>query len=115
MDSSTMIEIYNDFFKQANYSHTQSIFCEKVFGIDLTQDGFSDKKQLDFMIELLKLSEKDLCLDIGCGNGRISNYINQKTGASIDGIDSSENAIKFANEFFGKEILLLFKLHEYHG
>ncbi len=104
----SMAEIYDDFYKYANESVAHSKFCERVFGIDLSQDGFSDKNQLDYMIEKLNVTQNDRCLDVGCGNGKIANYVSSKTNAFIDGIDSSGNAIQYASLFENRNSRLRF-------
>jgi 2-polyprenyl-3-methyl-5-hydroxy-6-metoxy-1,4-benzoquinol methylase len=117
----SMVEIYDTFYRHINNSQTHSLFCEKVFGIDLSQDGFSGKEQLDHMMAALKITPADACLDIGCGNGRIANYIHEKTGACLDGIDSSKSAIAHASELFRNNRRLRFfemnidDLHLEHG
>jgi ubiquinone/menaquinone biosynthesis C-methylase UbiE len=94
-----MIKYYDDFYHYINNSKVHSEFCRKVFANDLSQDGFSDMVQLDFMIKQLNISEDDVCLDVGCGNGKIADYIYSQTKACITGIDSSKNAIEYADRF----------------
>ncbi|MFH0869100.1 MAG: class I SAM-dependent methyltransferase [archaeon] len=55
------------------------------------------KKQLDDFISLLPKGAK--VLDVGCGNGRKTDYISKK-GFDATGIDSSGVAIKFAGKTF---------------
>ena len=43
-------------------------------------------------------------MDIGCGNGKIANYINVETSAKVDGIDFSEHAINCAKELSNKDL-----------
>jgi ubiquinone/menaquinone biosynthesis C-methylase UbiE len=89
-------DVYEEFFRRVNGSPTFSKYCDEVFGIDLSQDGFADKSQLDFLIDAMGLNAEDICVDIGCGNGRISDYINRRTNASMIGLDYSPSAIEFA-------------------
>jgi cyclopropane fatty-acyl-phospholipid synthase-like methyltransferase len=49
--------------------------------------------QLDKLLEVLRLTESDRVLDIGCGNGRITEYLHELTGARMTGIDISAEAI----------------------
>ncbi|NQT59612.1 MAG: methyltransferase domain-containing protein [Bacteroidetes bacterium] len=97
MDSN---EIYEDFYYRIESSKTFSKYCHDVFEIDLSQDGFSDISQLDSLIKYLQISESDNCLDIGCGNGNIDNYINKMTNSKITGIDFSKNAVDYAKNKF---------------
>jgi SAM-dependent methyltransferase len=86
-------DTYEEFFERANKSVAFSRYCSEVFFLDLTQDGFSDKEQLDLLIELSGINQRDTCLDIGCGNGRIDQYLHSKTGAQFHGVDFSKSAI----------------------
>lgn len=93
-----MYDVYQEYYQRVKNSAAFSKYCKKVFGIDLSQDGFCNKNSLDIMIEKMNLSKDDICLDIGCGNGGIADYISRKAGAKIFGIDYSENAISSAKE-----------------
>jgi ubiquinone/menaquinone biosynthesis C-methylase UbiE len=84
---------YDEFYSRTSKSVVFSRYCELLFGIDLTQDGFANKQQLDYLISEIGISSSDICLDIGCGNGKIANYISKKTNAKIYGFDYSANAI----------------------
>jgi len=59
----------------------------------LNQHGFSDVDELDWMLDLVKLDESTYLLDIGCGNGRISEYISDTTSVHVMGIDYMPEAI----------------------
>jgi ubiquinone/menaquinone biosynthesis C-methylase UbiE len=98
--SESMIEAYENYYLQANNSKVHSTFCKNVFDIDLSQDGFCDQKQLDFLIDKLSIQTDDICLDIGCGNGKIDNYFHTKTNAIFHGLDASTHAIDFAVKHF---------------
>jgi ubiquinone/menaquinone biosynthesis C-methylase UbiE len=52
-------------------------------------------EQLDTLIEKLKLKPGEVALDLGCGNGRIAEYISDFTGAKVIGLD-------FAAELIGE-------------
>ena len=93
-----MSDQYNEFFERANSSIAFSKYCTDVYNVDLTQDGFSDQRELDKMIEVARISSTDTVLDIGCGNGKIDEYINSKTAASITGIDNSVSAVSHAQK-----------------
>lgn len=88
-------DAYEDFYKMAASSKAFSDFCVEAYGADFSQDGFSDVKQIDMIIPFIKGSEAHV-LDIGCGNGKMIKYIEEKTGAHVHGFDYSENAIKYA-------------------
>ncbi len=49
------------------------------------------------LIKLLKPGEDELILDLGCGTGQLTNEISE-SGATVIGMDSSENMINAAKE-----------------
>ena len=53
----------------------------------------ADMKQIEKLIEVLKLDEDSNVLDLGCGAGRISEYISNSTKANLLGIDYAKKAI----------------------
>ena len=77
---------------------TYSRFCKLVYGIDLCQCSMFDKKQLDKLIEVLDLTSASRVLDIGCGVGKIAEYLSDKIGAKIMGVDFAEGIIDRANK-----------------
>lgn len=81
---------------RAMKSNAHSKMCKKVYGIDLCQHGMADQNQIDTMIKLLNIRNNSKVLDLGCGTGLITKYIQEKTGCTITGIDISEIAIKLA-------------------
>lgn len=87
-------EAYEDFYDMAYKSKAFSDFCKEAYGEDFSQDGFSDISQVDMILEYIP---KDAhILDVGCGNGAMLRYLQQKTGAYIHGFDYSKKAIKNA-------------------
>ena len=72
------------------------MFCEKVFGKNLVQFNVLDMDQLETLIASMNLNSNDSVLDLGCGLGKITEYIQQKTGATITGIDFAEQLIQWA-------------------
>ena len=72
-----------------------------------------DKKEAEFfinnLIKKLKIKKNSKILDLACGVGRHSFYLNKK-GMNVIGIDNSENNIKKAKKFENK--FLKFKKKE---
>jgi len=91
-----MYEVYESFYKTVEKSAEFSKFCSTVYGIDLSQDGFSDIEQIEFLLEKLSLSPESRFLDIGCGNGKLLAYVYSKTGADVYGFDYSPTAVESA-------------------
>ncbi len=91
-----LIDFYNDFLVRSAESKAHAIFCEKVFGKNLCQYNVLDLEQLDTMLEVMNLQPNQLVLDIGCGLGKISEYIVEKTGVSLIGIDNAPKVVEWA-------------------
>jgi cyclopropane fatty-acyl-phospholipid synthase-like methyltransferase len=89
---------YKDYYQATRTSAAYAEFCERVFGRDFSQHGFSDMAQVDVMLARLNLGPKDRVLDLGCGNGAMAEYIAQETGARVSGIDYIPEAIRQAKE-----------------
>lgn len=96
---------YNTYFARAEKSDAHKIFCEKVYGKNLCQHGIADMHQLETLLHVLDVSENDSVLDLGCGNGLITAYLSEASGASFTGIDLSEEAIKQARKIAKKDRL----------
>lgn len=104
---------YNDFFQLAEQSKTHALFCERVYGKNLCQQGMMDMAQLQKLLEVLDLDKHNHVLELGCGNGLITEYISDITGANITGVDISEKAIKQAQErTAGKQHRLTFNVRD---
>jgi len=94
---------YCDYYTATRSSAIYSQFCERVFGRDFGQHGFSDMAQIDEMLARLALAPGDRVLDLGCGNGAMAEYIAQTTGARVTGIDYIPEAIRQAQERAAKQ------------
>jgi len=87
---------YNEYFRRAAESPAHSRFCEAVYGRDLCQHGMMDIDEMDFLASLLKPGEK--VLEVGCSNGHITEYLHEKAGCQILGLDYADAAIAQAQE-----------------
>ncbi|MGF7058403.1 class I SAM-dependent methyltransferase [Brassicibacter mesophilus] len=87
---------YDEFYKKAEDSLAHKEFCENVYNKDLCQHGMTDMKQLDLLIHHLNTNDKSDVLEIGCGNGYITEYISDVTRAHVTGIDISPVSIESA-------------------
>lgn len=87
---------YNAYFDAVKTSKAHSIFCERVYGKDLSQHGLINQYELQFLLDALIQQKAKNVLDIGCGNGRITEEISVQTGANCIGIDISDEGIKEA-------------------
>ena len=91
---------YEQFYDMAGRSKAFEAFCADAFGQDLSQDGFSDIKQIDRILKYVPKGSDIHILDIGCGNGKMLGYLQRRTGAWIHGFDYSEHAIAVAGSLF---------------
>lgn len=93
-------DAYEAFYTMAKNSKAFQSFCKEAFGEDFSQDGFSNIEQIDRIIQYIPQMDNVHILDIGCGNGKMLGYLQEKTGAYIHGFDYSEEAIKTAQFLF---------------
>lgn len=89
---------YEYFYKRLEKNKFFSTYCERVFGIDFSQDGFSDIGQITDLLKQADIKPEDKVLDIGCGNGKLAEYIADQTGATVYGFDYSKHAIRSARK-----------------
>ena len=93
-------DAYEDFYAMTETSDAFRAYCKDAFGEDFSQDGFSDLKQVEMILQYIPKSPEVNILDIGCGNGKMLGYLQQKTGAHIYGFDYSNQAIRTAQTLF---------------
>ena len=91
-----MYDTYQDFYAAVEISPVFHQFCEEVYGADFSQDGFSDIREISDVLKKAKISDTSTVLDIGCGNGKMCEYIHDQTGAEVWGYDYSDAAIQYA-------------------
>lgn len=95
-------DAYEAFYTMANKSVAFQAFCKDAFGADFSQDGFSNIKQIDMILQYIPHKDNVHILDIGCGNGKMLGYLQKKKDAHIYGFDYSEEAINTAQFLFPK-------------
>ncbi len=95
-DSLLFYSAYENFYNMVQNSECFKKYCIKAFGEDFSQDGFSDINQISLILEYAPKKENINILDIGCGNGKMLEYLQSKIGGHIYGFDFSENAINTA-------------------
>ena len=91
---------YNEYDKMANESKAFKSFCKEAYGEDLSQDGFSDINQINRILKYIPHKKDARILDVGCGNGKMLGYLQEKTDAFIYGFDYSSNAINEAKSLY---------------
>jgi ubiquinone/menaquinone biosynthesis C-methylase UbiE len=93
-----MKDFYTAFYTAVERSPAHRAFCERVFGLDLSQHGFTDLEQLELLLQVAEVKAGDRLLDLGCGNGRMAEYISDRTGAHVTGLDYIPQAIFSARQ-----------------
>jgi cyclopropane fatty-acyl-phospholipid synthase-like methyltransferase len=86
-------DFYDAYYSAVEHSQAYHTFCIRVFGKDLCQHGFANLQQLELLLEVIKLNTEQIVLDLGCGNGMITEYISDCTGAHLTGLDYIPRAI----------------------
>lgn len=97
-DTLLFYQAYEQFYQMAATSRAFRAFCIDAYGADFSQDGFSDLSQIDRFISCMPEKPGMRVLDVGCGNGKMLRYIQEKTGACIAGFDYSESNIQSAKQ-----------------
>ncbi len=90
--------MYDEYYSRAQTSQAHSKFCERAYGKNLCQHGVADMVQVNKLIKVLELDETNRVLELGCGNGLITEYISDTTGAHITGVDISDVGIQQSQE-----------------
>ncbi len=93
-----MKDFYNSFYAAVETSRAHHAFCERVFGQDLCQHGFMDQTQLELLLQVTQLDPTKHVLDLGCGNGRIAEFLSDHSGAHVTGMDYIPLAIRHAQD-----------------
>jgi cyclopropane fatty-acyl-phospholipid synthase-like methyltransferase len=91
-----MKDFYDAFYAALEHSQAHHLFCERVYGKDLGQHGFADMEQLDLLLQVTQLAPGQNALDLGCGDGRIAEYLSDRSGASFTGLDYIPGAVRQA-------------------
>ena len=97
-DPRLMFDWYTRYYAAVSASEANAAYCRQVYGQNLCQHGFAEMAHLDQLSDACNLKEADGVLDLGCGNGEITEYLSDQTGAHITGIDFIEQAIRDAQE-----------------
>ncbi len=97
-DDMDMKDFYTAFYSATEHSPAHHVFCERLFGMDLCQHGFADLAQLQLLLDVTGLGSQQHALDLGCGSGLITEYLSDRTGAHLTGLDYIPEAIRQAQE-----------------
>ena len=101
---------YEELYPSVDSSKAYSEYCKRVHGEDLSQQNFCTIDQIDFMLSEINLSADSQVLDIGCGTGKLAEYISNISKATVYGFDYSPTAIRLASErTYSKRDKLIFE------
>ena len=89
---------YDNFFSLSENSPAHALFCERVYGEDLNQHGLADAEELHQLLSFAEIPEGAHVLDLGCGNGLVTDYLQRNTGVHLLGVDISPEAIRRAEQ-----------------
>lgn len=89
-------DFYERYYTAVQSSAAHAAFCSLVYVKNLCQHGMADMSQISCLLKMLDLGPSGRLLDLGCGDGRITEYLQLMTGASVTGIDLSTAAIEQA-------------------
>lgn len=93
-------DAYEAFYAMARMSEAFKAFCKDAFGADFSQDGFSNIEQINRILPYIPRRADVHVLDIGCGNGKMLGYLQERTACYIHGFDYSEEAIRTAQMLY---------------
>ena len=88
-----MKDFYTAFYAAVEYSPAHALFCERVFGRNLSQHRFADLRQLELLLQAVPIISDQKVLELGCGNGLVSEYLSDRTGAHVTGLDYIPGAV----------------------
>ncbi len=89
---------YREYALLTAHSPAYAEFCRRLYGLNLCQANFSDMEQIEKLIEVTNLNKNSRVLDLGCNKGMIAEYLSDRTGAYITGLDYTPEAIQQAVE-----------------
>ncbi|MGE5603882.1 MAG: class I SAM-dependent methyltransferase [Nitrososphaerales archaeon] len=92
------LDFYTRFYDALPRSPAYAELCRRLYNANLGQHGFADMDQLHALLDAVQLRLGERGLDIGCGDGRMAEYISDRTGARITGLDLIPTGITRAVE-----------------
>jgi len=95
-DEFPALDFYTRFYAALPRSRAYAEFCRQLYGADFGQHGFAGMAQLQALLDAVKLLPGEQALDLGCGDGRMAEYISDLTGASVTGLDLVPGSIAHA-------------------
>ena len=92
----TMHDWYTRYYQAVLDSRANALYCERLAGRNLCQHDFTELADLDRLVQVTGLRPGQHALDLGCGNGFITEYLADQSGACFTGLDLAPEAIRQA-------------------
>lgn len=107
------IHNYDENYRMIRQSSAFDRYSKQVYGENLGQINLVSINEIDHIITTLQLNAGSLLLDLGCGLGKVTEYISDKTRARVVGVDLAEKTITSANNRTqGKQDRITFKTQD---
>ncbi len=78
---------HKEYYLAVKHSKAHAEYCKRLFGRNLSQDGFSDMEQLHILLNKFNVGSHSKILDLGCGDGKIAEFFSDATGGIVYGMD----------------------------
>jgi ubiquinone/menaquinone biosynthesis C-methylase UbiE len=89
---------FGDWMTSSEKSPACAEMCRRMHGLDFVQFNMVDAEQFEALLRFLDLKEGDRVVDLGCGIGTQAEYVSDRTGATVLGLDFAPQAIARASE-----------------
>jgi len=102
-------DVGNDFYLTFLTDELSAYTC----GIWLnSNDTLNDAqyRKVNIIIKKLNIKPNHKILDMGCGWGKIANYVSKTTKCNVTGVTLSDEQVKYANENYDKNVKII-KMH----
>lgn len=97
-------DFYNTFLTDRFHTYSCAIWSQSS---DKESLDVAQQRKIDIIIRKLDLKPNAQVLDIGCGWGKIADYVSSKTHSKVTGITLSENQFHYANKLPNKNLKFL--------
>ena len=102
---------FDDWLLRSEASAAYRDFCLRVYATPFVQFGMVDAEELEALLAVHELGKASRVLDLGCGLGTQAEYLSDRTGASVLGLDFAPGAVERAKaRSAGKRERLEFRL-----
>jgi ubiquinone/menaquinone biosynthesis C-methylase UbiE len=89
---------FDDWLMKSEASPAYAEYCRRAYGTPFVQFGMTDLLQLEELLARLSLSGGESLVDLGCGVGSQAEYLADRSGARVLGVDFAPGAISRAAE-----------------